>query len=271
MISATVPRGTLIDVTMPAAGAPHRGASSRRALLPDLVLLVAGAALTALCLWLDARSLAHQSTVLAGAVQLDARTLTGDSILAAAGAALIALSARLEWRALARETGLVLAGVLLLALGAHVRIPLQPVPVTGQTFAVLLIAAALGWRRGLTAVTLYIALGTAGAPVFADVSTPVTYGYLAGFALAAVVVGWLAERGWDRRLRTAVPAMLLGEVAIYACGLPWLAQYVGWSNAIAFGLVPFVVGDVAKLLAAALVLPAAWRVTGRALSRRMQP
>lgn len=159
-----------------------------------------------------------------------------------------------------REAALALGGVLLLTLGAYaaIRLPFTPVPITGQTFAVLLIGAAYGWRRGASAVALYLLVGFAGLPVFAAVPGAFTYGYLAGFLLAAIVVGALSEWGWDRRLPTSLLAMLLGEVAIYACGLPWLARFVGWQNVVAAGLTPFIVGDAIKLAAAALLLPAAW-------------
>jgi biotin transporter BioY len=167
----------------------------------------------------------------------------------------------------ARETALAVIAVVALALSAQVIIPLPftPVPITGQTFAVLLIAAAYGARRGLASIALYLLAGVAGLPVFAAVPGIASYGYLAGFALAAVVVGWLADRGWTRSLPTSIAAMLAGEVAIYACGLLWLARFVGWQHVIAFGLAPFLIGDTFKLVAAALLLPAVWYATRRAL------
>lgn len=169
----------------------------------------------------------------------------------------------------AREAALALVAVVALALSAQVIIPLPftPVPITGQTFAVLLIAAAYGARRGLASVALYLLAGVAGLPVFAAVPGIASYGYLAGFALAAVVVGWLADSGWTRSLAGSVVAMLAGEVAIYACGLAWLARFVGWQHVIALGLAPYLVGDALKLVAAALLLPAAWYATRRALGK----
>lgn len=185
----------------------------------------------------------------------------------------------------AREATLALAGVALLALSARIviplphtilltlpfdfiiRVPFSVVPITGQTFAVLLLAAAYGARRGLASVALYLLAGAAALPVFAAAASVASYGYLGGFALAAVVVGWLADRGWGRTLATSIAAMLVGEVAIYACGLLWLARFVGWDAVIAQGLAPFVIGDALKLLAAALLLPAAWVVTRRALGQ----
>lgn len=173
---------------------------------------------------------------------------------------------------LARELALAVAGVTLLALSARLIIPLPftPVPITGQTFAVLLIAAAFGARRGLGVVALYILSGVAGLPVFAAVPGVASYGYIAGFALAAVVTGWLAEQGWDRSVPRAIVAMLAGEVAIYACGLVWLARFVGWGHVVTFGLTPFIYGDALKLAAAALLLPAAWRAV-RAATKSETP
>ncbi|HET9109525.1 MAG TPA: biotin transporter BioY [Ktedonobacterales bacterium] len=165
----------------------------------------------------------------------------------------------------AREAALAVLGVVALAISAHIIIPLPftPVPVTGQTFAVLLLGAAYGARRGVASVVLYLLAGAAGLPVFAAVAGAASYGYLIGFAVAAFIVGWLADRGWGRGLPTSIAAMLVGEVAIYACALPWLARFVGWNHVIALGLTPFLVGDAYKLVAAALLLPAAWLATRR--------
>jgi biotin transport system substrate-specific component len=172
-----------------------------------------------------------------------------------------------------RHVALILAGALLIALAAQARVylPGDPVPVTGQTFAVLLAGGALGFKRGAAAATLYLALGLVGLPVFADgssgmrVVTGVTGGYLVGFILAAAIVGRLAELGWDRRLLGSVGAMLLGSAVVYAVGVPWLAvtaeQPAGW--AIANGLTPFIAGDALKIALAAVAFPAAWWVVGR--------
>jgi biotin transport system substrate-specific component len=157
-------------------------------------------------------------------------------------------------------------GSLLIALLAQVRImlPFTPVPVTGQTLGVLLIAAALGSRLGAATVALYIAEGALGLPFFAGGGSGVAYilgptgGYLAGFVAAAFVVGALAEKGFDRRWFTALPAFLAGQGIIYLLGVSWLALYVGWERSLAAGLVPFVLGDAIKALAAALALPSAW-------------
>ncbi|HET9251524.1 MAG TPA: biotin transporter BioY [Candidatus Eisenbacteria bacterium] len=170
---------------------------------------------------------------------------------------------------------LVLAGSALIALSAQVAVPLpfSPVPVTGQTFAVLLVGAALGATRGTAAVLAYLAEGAAGFPVFAGglagpaVLLGPTGGYLFGFLPAAWICGALAERGWDRRFLTTLASMALGDLAIFAVGIPWLARFVGAENAITFGLAPFVAGNLAKVVLAAGALPLAWagvrRIRGR--------
>jgi biotin transport system substrate-specific component len=168
---------------------------------------------------------------------------------------------------------LVCAGTALVALAAQVSIHLgfTPVPITGQTFAVLLVGASLGSVRGTASLLLYLLIGLAGAPVYSEqkhgweVFSGATGGYIVGFVVAAAVVGWLAERGWDRRFATAVSAMLTGSVIIYACGLVWLHHVVGgsWENTLTLGLYPFVPGDVFKLYLAALALPGAWRLVER--------
>jgi biotin transport system substrate-specific component len=186
-------------------------------------------------------------------------------VIAARPIALVVMPGSLLWKLV-----LVLAGSALIALAAQVRIPLpfSPVPVTGQTFAVLLVAAALG-RLGLASVIAYLAEGAFGLPVFAGgavgVATIVgpTGGYLIGFALAAALVGSAAERGWDRHFATALAAMLLGEIAIYACGLAWLARFPLPVPLLDAGLLPFIPGDLFKMVLAALALPSAWRLVRR--------
>jgi biotin transport system substrate-specific component len=168
---------------------------------------------------------------------------------------------------LLRDLFLILAGSWLVALLAQVEIPLQPVPITGQTFAVLLVGAALGSRRGAAAMIAYIAQGALGLPFFAGgasgfgILTGATAGYLVGFIVAAYVVGWLAERGLERSVRTSLIPFLAGTVIIYICGAAWLSIVVGsLSKAIQLGILPFLAGDVIKLFAAALALPAAWKL-----------
>jgi len=166
-----------------------------------------------------------------------------------------------------RDVLLVLAGSILTALSAQVAIPLpfSPVPVTGQTFAVLLVGAVLGSRLGALSMFAYLAEGAAGLPVFAGGHGTLlwmlgpTGGYLAGFVVAAYATGWLCEHGWDRRLPTALAAMFTGNVLIYVFGLPWLGHFVGVSKVVALGLAPFIAGDVAKIVLAGLALPAAWK------------
>ncbi len=166
-----------------------------------------------------------------------------------------------------RDLTLILAGSLLVALFAQIEIPLQPVPITGQTFAVLLVGAALGSRRGAAALTLYLAEGAFGLPFFSGGAsglshlTGATAGYLIGFVMAAYVIGLLAERGLERSVRTSLIPFLAGTVVIYIFGVAWLAVVLGsLSKAVAAGLLPFLVGDAVKLAAAALALPAAWRL-----------
>ena len=178
--------------------------------------------------------------------------------------------------ALVRDAVLVVGVALLTAGAAQISIPLgfTPVPITGQTFAVLLAGGALGMTRGGLSQLLYVALGAVGLPFYAEgdggwtAATGATGGYLVGFVVAAMVVGWMAERGQDRNVATAIPAFLAGSAIFYAFGLPWLAHQTGvpfsgpvdGDNALAWGLYPFVLGDVVKAAIAGLLLPAAWRV-----------
>ncbi|MCC5036559.1 biotin transporter BioY [Streptomyces sp. WAC 00631] len=176
-------------------------------------------------------------------------------------------------RSRVRDAVLVLGAAGLTALAAQISVPVpgSPVPVTLQTFAVLVTAAALGAKRGALGQLLYLAIGAAGLPVFSGatggLSTVLgaTGGYLLGFVVAGYLVGALAQRGADRRIAGTLLAYLAGSAAIYAVGVPVLAavthQPLGW--AVLHGLVPFLVGDVLKAVAASAALPAAWRVMGR--------
>lgn len=167
---------------------------------------------------------------------------------------------------IAREAVCALAGLLLIILGARVQIPLEPVPLTGQTFAVLLTGALLGARRGALTTAVYLLLGISGLPVFAGGAAGIgrllgpSGGYLIGFIAAAWLTGCLAERGWDRRLSTAALSLLIGNAAIYLCGLPWLSLYVGRQQVIPLGLAPFILGDLIKIGLATLALPPCWRL-----------
>jgi len=166
------------------------------------------------------------------------------------------------------DVALIIGGSLLIALCAQVAIPLWPVPVTGQTFAVLMIAALLGCRRGCFAVIAYITEGAAGLPVFAmgrgglAVLRGFTGGYLVGFIAAACIVGLLAEKGWDRRIGTTVLAMVLGNTVIYAFGLLWLSCLPGIDNVLREGLYRFIIGDLMKIALAAILLPSGWKLLG---------
>lgn len=162
------------------------------------------------------------------------------------------------------------AGSALIAVSSKVRVPMAPVPMTMQTLVILVTGMACGWRLGGLTVLLYLAEGAAGLPVFAG--TPErglglsymagsTGGYLLGFLLAALVVGLLAEAGWDRSVPLAAAAMLIGNVVIYVPGLLWLGSVLGWDNPILeWGLTPFILGDLVKLALAALLMPAVWRL-----------
>jgi len=169
-----------------------------------------------------------------------------------------------------RNTLAVIAGSMLLTLSARAAIPFFPVPMTLQTLVVLALGMALGPRLGAAAVITYLAQGAIGLPVFAG--TPekgiglaymlgTTGGYLVGFVLAALATGVLAERQWDRSVLTTIAAMVIGNVIIYACGLAWLGTIVGWDKPVlAWGMTPFLLGDLAKVLIAAAVLPTIWKM-----------
>ncbi len=170
----------------------------------------------------------------------------------------------------------VVLGSLLVALCAQISIPIQPVPITGQTLGVLLAGAVLGSRLGALSLVLYLGEGLVGLPVFSSglsawsPSTSVpgvpvilgpTMGYLIGFVPAAFVVGWLAERGWDRRVLWAALAMVLGNLIIYAVGLAGLSRFAPPAMLLQFGLIPFLPGDALKIVLAAAALPGAWALT----------
>jgi biotin transport system substrate-specific component len=170
-----------------------------------------------------------------------------------------------------RDAILVASGALFVYLTSLVVVPHDPIPWTGQTFGVLMVGGALGLRRGLFAVALYVLLGYVGLPFFAEGKSGASVilgpsgGYLIGFIVAAAVVGRLAELGWDRRFGGAIGMMLIGSVIIYAIGLPWLAVTKDYtlSATIAAGLTPFILWDAIKLAVAAGVFPVAWWLIGR--------
>ena len=170
-----------------------------------------------------------------------------------------------------RESALIIAGCLLIALAAHLQVllPFSPVPVTGQTFAVLFLGALYGSRRGPTTVVTYLMLGAMGLPVFAGGMAGLarfvgpTAGYLLGFVVAAFVVGSLSERGWDRKPWTSAASMIIGNGIIYALGVAWLWRFVGWEAVLNAGVVPFLPGDALKIALATILLPSGWRIIGR--------
>lgn len=183
------------------------------------------------------------------------------------------LATRIVPRTRTVTLALIVGFAMFTALLAQIAIPLwfTPVPITGQTFSVLLAGAVLGWRAGAAAMSLYWALGATGLPFYAEarggwqVATGATGGYLVGFVLAAALIGYLAERRQDRSVVTAIPAFLAGSVVIYVFGLTWLAHTldVGIARAMELGLAPFVIGDLVKVVLAGVALPAAWSLLGR--------
>ena len=161
----------------------------------------------------------------------------------------------------------IICGSLILGLSSQVKVylPISPVPITGQTFAVLMLAALLGSKRGVLAIIAYLVEGILGLPVFAGGMGPATLigptgGYLVGFIAVAYVVGKLAEMGWDRRVSTTIAAMLAGEIVLYTFGVCWLAIMTNIRIALAVGLYPFIIGDILKVVLAAAVLPAGWKL-----------
>ncbi|MFI9549663.1 biotin transporter BioY [Streptomyces sp. NPDC052016] len=169
-----------------------------------------------------------------------------------------------------RDVALVLGGAALTGLAAQIAVPVpgSPVPVTGQTFAALLVGTSLGARRGFLSLALYALAGVAGVPWFAEGTsgaTAVSFGYVLGMILASTVVGALARRGADRGVWRMAGTMLVGEAIIYAVGVPYLAYAadISASAAIAAGLTPFLIGDALKAALAMGLLPAAWKFADR--------
>lgn len=195
--------------------------------------------------------------------------------------------ALLPHQTLLRQVAVVIVASVFLALSAQVaiKLPIGPVPISGITFGVLLVGGLLGPRLGLAAGTLYVAEGIVGLPVFGfgahgwAVITGSTGGYILSYPFVAMLIGWLAARGWDRRPLRLAAAMFLGNVLIYAFGLPWLYAWGATHAALAgidhmtvaltlkWGLIPFIPGDLAKLLLAAGLVPSGWQLL-RALHLR---
>ncbi|MBS0124156.1 biotin transporter BioY [Aestuariicoccus sp. KMU-90] len=172
-----------------------------------------------------------------------------------------------------RQVALVILGVAALTAAAKIRVPMWPVPVTMQTFAVLTIGAAYGTRLGVVTLLAYLAIGAAGLAVFTGETAGLAYmagptgGYLVGFAAAAALMGWLARRGWDRDFGRMVAALVLGNAVIYAVGLPWMAwlflETKGAAWVFQWGMGNFLLGDALKLVLAAMLLPTVWAALGR--------
>jgi len=174
--------------------------------------------------------------------------------------------------AIMRGVLLAVIGSMVLTLSAKVNVPFYPVPLSMQTFAVLVIGAAYGWKLGLATVLLYLGEGAVGLPVFAN--TPErgiglaymfgpTGGYLIGFAVAAALIGWLCERGWDRSFAWLLAAMFLGHIVILAYGMTWLSSQIGIEKAWAFGIAPFYLATILKTLLGAAFIKGAWSFAER--------
>lgn len=173
-----------------------------------------------------------------------------------------------------KQAVLVVVGVAALVIASNIRVPMWPVPVTMQTFAVLTIGAAYGAGLGLVTILTWLALGAAGFAVFSGDNAGLSYfagptaGYLAGFAVAAFVVGRLAQRGWSESVAGMIGALLIGNAIIYLIGLPWMAYLFladkGAAWVMQWGMTNFLLGDALKLLLAALLIPAVWKLVGSA-------
>lgn len=175
---------------------------------------------------------------------------------------------------LAKQAVLVILGIAALAIFTKIKVPMWPVPITMGTFAVLTIGAAYGPRLGLTTILGYMIVGALGFDIFANSTAELnglsymmggTGGYLVGYVLATVALGMAARAGWDRSFGKMALALLVGNALIYVPGLIWLGQLYGWDKPIlAWGLTPFLIGDVLKLGLAAVLVPGLWKMLGNA-------
>jgi len=191
------------------------------------------------------------------------------------------LADRVFPRTLVMDIVLVVAGAAIVTILAQVSINLKPVPITGQTLAVLLVGSTLGWARGGLALVLYAVLGLVGLPVYApqDDGSHLTgllalaapsFGYIIGFIPSAALVGWLAERQWDRKILKAIVTFVAGSVVVFAIGLPWLAVvlHTDLPTTLQYGLYPFIIGGIIKAAIAAGLLPLAWWGADRIAKKR---
>ncbi|RDI43746.1 biotin transporter BioY [Aquicella lusitana] len=164
---------------------------------------------------------------------------------------------------LPKQILLIVAGVMLLALSAHISIPLQPVPLTFQSATVVFVGMAYGARLGAFTLTTYLIAGLIGLPVFADTESHLVFGptagYLIGFLPAAALSGYLAQKGWARTIIRSFIASCLGASVIFLCGVTVLSQFVGLHQAIAFGLMPFIITEPMKLFTTSLIVPKLWK------------
>ena len=184
-----------------------------------------------------------------------------------------ALIDRVVPRSAVNDAALILSGAVATAYAAQLVIPMWPVPFTAQTLAVLLVGSVLGATRGAISLIAYFSMGAVGLPVFSaatSLSFGPTFGYLVGFVAAAAVVGYLSERGWHRSAVGVIGSFAIANSVIYLFGLPWLAFALGnlgvandFSSVAAAGLVPFILGDVIKMVLAAALLPLAWKFLGK--------
>lgn len=186
------------------------------------------------------------------------------------------LADRIFARGIIMDVVLVAAGAALTAIAAQVVVPLWPVPITGQTLAVLLVGSSLGALRGTLSMLLYAVLGIAGLPVFSEASSGMsiilgpTGGYIIGFVFAAAFTGWIAQRSWDRKILRSILGFLGGTVVTFAIGLPWLSFTLGLNleQTLNAGLYPFIIGGIVKMVIAASVMTLGWRFFEREDQRR---
>jgi len=168
-------------------------------------------------------------------------------------------------KAIARDVALVLGFAILTGICAKFKIEIGPIPITMQTFAVLVSGVLLGSKRGATSQITYLLGGLMGLPWFsrggglAYILSP-TFGYILGFVFAAYSVGYLAEKGWDRNIKTAILVMFIGNIIIYIPGLLYLIKFVGLKSVLIIGFYPFILGDILKIALAGLLLPLAWKI-----------
>lgn len=193
------------------------------------------------------------------------------------------LADRIFSRKLVTDIALVASGAALVSLAAQLAVPMFPVPITGQTLAVLLVGASLGALRGVIALSLYAFIGIVGLPVFSDASSGIevvggpTGGYIIGFIVSAGLTGWLAQQQWDRKILKALAAFAAGTIATFAIGVPWLAVWLGtngfdndFHSVMMGGFYPFLIGGAIKAALAAGIIRAAWAAVARADERAKQ-